>query len=540
MHDVAIVGSGVAGVGAALGFAARGVRPLMLDVGTLPDQRPPITENLYAWRAAHDAFELMVGDDLFGLGNLLAPRDRQLPAKLLAPRMAWIIRDADSLGPVTSAGFTPIQSFAMGGLANAWGAGLYRYQSRDLAGIPLETADLDPFYDALTREIGIAGADDDLTPYFGSALGLGPPLRLSRNAARVLGAYERRRGELQTGGFHLGRPRLAVTAGSAATSRESSATSADAGASAYANLEFWQPDLPHLYTPRRSLERLRTSGAVEYRPGLRVEHFEEIPDGVRVQCREVASGGSTSFEARALVLAAGPINSARLVLASRRDVTSELPLLDNPAVQVPLVVPAALGEGLEQDAFGLTQLNLIYDAADGELYQASLLEITAPARAEFFPRFPLAARSALVFVRHFLPALMVMQVFYPLGPEHAARLRVDTNGRVHIRAGAPARAANVLPAILRALRRLGVFGFARLGDATAFGMGVHYAGTLPMSERPEPYQCDPSGALAGWRRVYVADGACLGRLAAKNSSFTVMANAMRIADALGVRLGSGA
>ncbi len=566
MHDVAIVGSGVAGVGAALGFAGRGVRPLILDVGVLPEPHAPIAENLYAWRAAHDAFELMVGDDLSALANQLLPPARQLPAKLAAPRMAWVVRDAESLGPIESTGFLPIQSFASGGLANAWGAGLYRYGARDLDGIPLRPADLAPFYDALTREIGITGSDDDLAPYFGSTAGLAPPLRLSRNAARVLRSYERRRDELRTRGVHLGRPRLAVTASfapdgggahadaaasgglassgaasaGAASAAGTSAGGARSGGGPYANLEFWEPDLPHVYTPRRTLDRLRATGAVEYRPGVRVERFVEADDRVQVLGREVASGAPLRFDARTLVLAAGPINSARLALVSRRDVTTALPLLDNPAVQVPLILPAALGDGLETDGFGLTQLNLVHHAPDGALYQASLLEITSPARAEFFSRFPLAARSSLVFVRHFLPAMMVMQLFYPLAREHAARLRVDAEGRVHIAAGTPFRNPDVLPAILRALRRLGVFGFARLGDATAFGMGLHYAGPLPMSDTPGPYRCDRHGALAGWRRVYVADGACLGRLAAKNSSFTVMANAMRIADALAARLGARA
>ena len=63
------------------------------------------------------------------------------------------------------------------------------------------------------------------------------------------------------------------------------------------------------------------------------------------------------------------------------------------------------------------------------------------------------------------------------------------------------------------------------------GHAIHYAGTLPMAETPARYQCDPAGKLAGAHRVYIADSACFSALPAKNMSFGMMANAMRIATA---------
>jgi choline dehydrogenase-like flavoprotein len=41
------------------------------------------------------------------------------------------------------------------------------------------------------------------------------------------------------------------------------------------------------------------------------------------------------------------------------------------------------------------------------------------------------------------------------------------------------------------------------------------------------------GRLFGTRLVFVADGACFAALPAKNLTFTIMANAMRIATKLG-------
>ena len=64
------------------------------------------------------------------------------------------------------------------------------------------------------------------------------------------------------------------------------------------------------------------------------------------------------------------------------------------------------------------------------------------------------------------------------------------------------------------------------------GTSLHYAGTLPMRTAPGPYETDRLGLLHGNLRVHIADGACFSDLPAKNLTFTIMANAMRIASEL--------
>ena len=80
------------------------------------------------------------------------------------------------------------------------------------------------------------------------------------------------------------------------------------------------------------------------------------------------------------------------------------------------------------------------------------------------------------------------------------------------------------------LRKIGFSTAAALCQYPPMGSGIHYAGTLPMREFPDRYQLYPDGRLHGARRIYVADGACFPRLPAKNLTFTIMANAMRIAS----------
>ena len=197
------------------------------------------------------------------------------------------------------------------------------------------------------------------------------------------------------------------------------------------------------------------------------------------------------------------------------------------------MLPASIGRALDAHAFGLTQLNLIWEAeAFGCRAQGSFLELTSPLRAEFFGRFPLSARANLGLVRDLLPAMLLLQLFFPGSAQPPARLSLKEGGALRIAGHPNAIEVKKLGGLLGALRSLGLWTLPMLIQKPVTGHAIHYAGTLPMAETPARYQCDPTGKLAGARRVYIADSACFAALPAKNMSFGMMANAMRIATAV--------
>jgi choline dehydrogenase-like flavoprotein len=513
-----IIGSGAAGTAAALALVRLGIRPTMLDVGRSdPGAGTKVQGNLYDYRKQHDTFDLFIGEGFQGVSDVL--KDEVGVAKLNAPNMAFITQDVETLSPVETIDFDPIQSFALGGLGNGWGSGLYRFTDDDLAGFPIRAADLASHFDTLTAEIGISGAEDDLAPYFGVTSGLLPPLKLSYNAEKVYASYRSKRQALVRRGVTLGRPRLGVL----------SVEKDGRAACDYSNTEFWQ-DAPYLYTPTVTLKRLIAAGQVDYRPGLLVQSWMETAEGVTVNASDIRTGQPVKFTGGALLLAAGAIGTGKIVLASQQDYETALPLLENPAVQIPFVLPTSIGRALDTHVFGLTQLNLIWESdAFGCRTQGSFLELTSPMRAEFFGRFPLSARANLRLVHDMLPAMLLMQLYLPGSAQPPARIVLKEGGVLRIEGHPNAAEVEKLSGLLAALRSLGLWTLPMLVQKSATGHAIHYAGTLPMSEAPARYQCDPAGKLAGTRRVYIADSACFSALPAKNMSFGMMANAMRVA-----------
>jgi choline dehydrogenase-like flavoprotein len=528
MFDVLIVGSGVSGVAAALRLAEKGVKSCMVDVGLTPKPEIRIEENLYAYRRNHDTFAVMVGENFEGLSHL-GREGPSLPAKLASPLMRYITASAQAFSPLNTSVFDVVQSFCQGGLASAWGAGLYRYGDRDLAGFPIDSRDLAPYFDLLTEEIGISGANDDLVPYFGQEKFLQKPLKTSANASRIMRKYVKIRQKLNEEGVYIGRPRLGVL-----TEEMDGRGMCD-----YSNLEFWQPALSHIYSPVMTLDKLLRSEQLSYRPGLLVKGWSREDTGLVVHAQGMDNGETIDFRCKKLILAAGAVGSARLVLQTKKDTKTELMLLDNPALQFPFVLPSRIGTKLEEDAFGLTQLNIVLDSPKFEnILQGSLLEVTSPSRAEFFHHFPWTGQDNLRLIRDVLPALMVLQLFLPADASNAAKVRLTESGVLDVQAESDRINPDLIKGILKTFRRLGAYSLPSMVVQVPKGQSIHYAGTLPMkTESRDGYTCDRNGRLRGEPDIYVADGSTFPVLAAKNYSLTLMANAMRIADEVMERLG---
>jgi len=525
-YDIVIVGSGPAGAAAALGLSEHNIKPAMLDVGYEPENIKQIEGNFYDFRKNNPTFDIMIGNNYEGLFNILTNKPNLV--KLIPPMMKYITKDTEVLSPLRGNGFRGIQSFALGGLANAWGAGLYRYKDYELKNLPVKETELALFYDKLTREIGISGENDDLTPFFGSTEYLLKPLNLSSKASQLLLTYTKHKKKFNETGLFLGKPRLGIL----------SENYNDRNGCNYNNLEFWQPNLSHIYTPAFTIKKLIKEDKIIYHKRILVKSWARENDYIIVNAINTDDNSHLSFKCKKLILAAGPLNTARIILGSKKDFDTELQLLDNPAIQFPLVFPSFIGKKIEKDAFGLTQLNLCFNSPKNDLLlQGSFLEITSPARAEFYSHFPLSAKANLNMISMFLPAMLVFQLFFPADNKTSHRLKLNKNHELEAFANPYNVNKNLINEFARYLRMFNVFTHSSIITYPPPGHGVHYAGTIPMVNNPaNSYECSKFGELFKEPDIYIVDGSLFPYLPAKNYSFTVMANSMRIADYISKRI----
>ncbi len=512
--DIVIVGSGPGAAFAAYG--ARGRRILMLDVGFDARRAPDLSDNLYELRKrAEDLFPSLIGEHFESLHNL---SHRPISLKLKSPYMSYIVRDWMRLSPVASKAFEGVISLAKGGLANGWGAGVYRFTDRDLSGFPIGADDLRPFYDELTTHIGISGSNDDLEPYFDHDERLQPPLKLAPFFEEMLAGYRRRIALFRAAGVTLGRPRLAVL------------TLPHNGREPYAyrNLEFFQPHDPAIYTPAYTVEEMIRDKALEYRDRRLVLRYRERDDGVEVLARNLETGAEETYLARKLLLGAGALNTARIVLESNADYETRLPVLDNPMECLPLFRLSRIGEALPVHDTSLAQLNLIADGA-GEPLQGTLYGTTGPLRSDVLGSLPLSFRANMAWTKYLAPAMGLLMLFHPGREAAGSYVRLRPSGELEIEF--ERQPLDAVERLIPLFRRIGFLSHPALIQRPGMGAGLHFSGTLPMRTNPGRYETDRSCLLGGSKRVYVVDGGCFSRLPAKNLTFTIMANALRVGRA---------
>ena len=517
MFDAIIVGSGPAGVSAAYQLRSRNV--LLIDAGLrAPKDRLP-EGNIYDLREKNtDLSPFLLGNKYESLVNLDRP---PTSSKLKAPLMRFVTEKPAAAKADTFDGFELVSSYAAGGLANAWGAGVFRFSDRDLVCFPIKASELDPYYSELDSITGISGRNDDLARYFGECQNLHEPLPLSPLSETFLRNYSKRKANLNQKGIWLGRCRSAVI------------THDLDSRSAYRSevKDFFEPNLSSNYNPSFTLDKLIANNEITYRSGFLVERYEETPVGVRVFARTLDGQSEEIFEGRSLILAAGTANTTRMVLASNKDYESKLPFLDNPVTFMPLIYPFRIGAALPTHFYPGAELILMYDGARAkEPILGSFYGLSGPLRTDLLVEFPLSMTGNRIATKYLVPALAMLQLFYPDDPSPETTIQLKAGDNIHI-TSKRSRIRALEGYLLRELFKLGFIGLPNLCQMPPPGSSIHYAGSLPMRDSPRgKYECNSQGLLSGTRSVYIADGASFSRLPSKNLTYTIMANAMRIAD----------
>ncbi len=527
MRQVLIVGSGASGVHAAQTLLEKGCRVAMVDVGI--GMPPPVRP----------------ADDLNGLkANLEDPADYFLGAQYQSlilpdfgseyygfpPNKEYIFEQPEQFR-YRAKGFSPLVSFAAGGLAEAWTGGSYPFHDEELRLFPFGYKELGPYYGKVARRIGITGVEDDMARFFPLHDGLMEPLDLDDHSAVLLSAYAARRDSLNRDlGCYLGRARLA-------------ALSRDFGERKrcdYTGRCLWGCPRGSIYTPSMTLADCRRHPDFDYHHGLYAMHFR-FTDGGRIRtlvARSTTDGSLHEFEAEALVLAAGTLSSARIFLESIRQNSGEslklTGLMDNRQVLMPFVNLRMLGRQFNPRSYQYHQLAFGLTGSDPMEYVHGL--VTTLKTALIHPvvqNMPLDLGGAVAMFRDVHAALGLVNInFHDFRREENYLALEDGKLVIHYQPdpAEPDRVHRTSEKFRKILRKLGCVAPPGMTHLRPMGASVHYAGAIPMSADRKPLTCSPHGQSHDFENLYFADGTSFPALPAKNLTFTLMANATRIAE----------
>ncbi len=516
-----VIGSGPAGVAAATALLARGADVLMVDVGEeLEPARAARRDRMgdaapSEWQ--RDDVEAVTAPPPAESPRTMRPYGSDLPLRIPASAGDWSgLRNEIPVRP----------SFAKGGLSNGWGASVLPYRDEDLGDWPIRAADLAPHYSAVSSIIGLAARRDDLAALFPAFQPAGErPLPMSTQAQRLLDRFERRRAELAALGAVAGQSWQAVAGGCR-------------------RCAMCLHGCPYrlIFNASDVVDRLRAAPGFTYRPDACAIRFEETGDGVQLWTR-AADGTVSTLRCDRLFVAAGVLPTALLVLDSLDEPNYPLRLKDSRHFFVPMLHRwAADPDPATEPRHTLAQLFVeivdprvcentvhvqLYTHNDG--FALDMRKRFGALAGAFDPMVATLSRR-LIVAQAFLHSHVSPWIMIAMRREDG-RPRIDVVRSERAVVGATlSRVRRRLARIARSVDLVPLTAFAHMG---APGSSFHCGGTFPMHESPRQLQTDVLGRPAGLERVHIVDASVFPSIPATTITFSVMANAHRIAtDAL--------
>ena len=518
-----VIGSGPAGVSCAWALLKKGLAVTMLDAGKeLEPERQAVVNRMRATPAA----QWSQADVRAIKGNMAASASGVARKLVYGSEFPYESPDAQLQSESKQVDCCP--SYARGGFSNVWGAAVLPFLQRDINDWPIGVRDLAPYYRDVLSFMDVAAGRDELEPNFPLYGPTRPPLKPSAQATALLGQLRRNKSALDARGVAFGASRVAVR----------SSANGNGDGCTYCGLCMYGCPSGCIYNAADTLKRLRENPRFTYIPNVVVHRLDEVNGNVDIHTSTCKFTGSHAY------LACGVLSSTRILLSSLDAYDSPVTLRDSQYFIFPLFRHRGTAGVETEKLFTLSQVFL-------ELFDPSVSRNTVHLQVYTYnDLYPGVLRKALGFayrwlrplVERALGRLLVVQGYLHSTHSPTVAIRLErserqSHGKLVLEGKSPPAARQTVAAVCRKLlscqRYLGAVPVPQMLLLAGPGRGFHCGGTFPMRTAPGRLETDSLGRPAGWRHVHVADATIFPSIPAAPITYTVMANAHRIATAHG-------
>jgi choline dehydrogenase-like flavoprotein len=533
MEKIVIVGSGASAAHFALSVLKKGYEVVMLDVGRA---RPPAVNP---------------DDTLNGLkNNLNDPVSYFLGERFEAvvhpgsegeyyafpPNKSYVFSKPTAF-KFKAQGFEPLLSFAQGGLAETWTGGVYPLNDLELKHFPFDYSDIEPYFNEIAKRIGITGCKDDLARFYPVHENLMEPLRLDEHSELLIKSYEKQKSYLNNNlRCYMGRARVATL----------NADYGDRKGCSYTGRCLWGCPSGAFYTPSLTLNECKSYSNFTYVPNMYVSHlkFDSNNNVKSVVAESLIDEGTHEITADTFVLGAGTLSSSKIFMDSVLKKTGEVltlsGLMDNRQILIPFINLNMIGKKYDPETYQYHQLAMgIEGEASGEYFHALITTLKTALVHPIIQNVALDLRTSLRIFRNVRAGLGIVNLNFADSRRNSSYLTLqkdEQSGRSRLFisytpiANEKAVMDGAVRTVTKSLRKLGCIVPPGMKHIRPMGASVHYAGTIPMSMSSKPLTTSPYCKSHDFKNLYFVDGTTFPALPAKNLTFSLMANAARVAD----------
>ncbi|MFX0137404.1 MAG: GMC oxidoreductase [Candidatus Hodarchaeota archaeon] len=533
MEKVIIVGSGASGVHFAQSLLQKKYQVIMLDVGyKRTEMLNPDNSFADLKYNLNDPVEYFLGKNF---ESVIYP-DNESEYYGFPPNKNYVFQKPKQFS-YQSSGFSPLFSFARGGLAEVWTGGVYPLNDGELSDFPFSYRDILPYYNESARRIGVSGAKDDLSSFLPFHDNIMEPLSLDEHSALILSKYKEKKFYLNKKlKCYLGRSRIATL--SEDLDKRKVCT--------YSGRCLWGCPSGALYTPSMTLKACINHPNFKYIPNMYITHFQFNSKRriTHVMANYLKNGQQQIFSLDKLVLAAGTLATSKIFLESIFKNTGEIirlnGLMDNRQVLVPFVNLKMAGKPYHPESYQYHQIAMGFESENPKEYiHGQLTTLKSALIHPIIQNIPFDLKSSIFVFRNLHSALGVINLNF-------SDFRRDTNYVTLVKeknVSNPKLLINYEPMInesgflkktiktlKKAILKLGCVVPPGMVYIRPMGASVHYSGTIPMTRSCTQFTTSENCQSHDFENLFIVDGTTFPFLPAKNLTFSLMANAIRIAD----------
>ncbi len=516
---IVIVGSGLAALSAARALVNRGIKPVLWDVGRAEDEEKAFLVKEMALQkpdewAALSKSRLFVNSTVTG---------KTIPRKL-AFGSDYFYGASTAFAKVEHDGSIPPFSYATGGFSVGWGASVLPPDDSDIGDWPIKTSDLAPYYIQVLSQLPYSAGEDGLSKKFPLYSQCAAPLELAAGNKQLMDDLK-----AGSGSYLFGQARLLTRAH----------TENGLSGCQYCGQCMSGCVYDSIYKSSQTLDALLRQNKIEYKRGIFVDSLRERDGRVEVSVLEAGANPATYTFDR-VVIAAGAVNSTRIMLKSKSLYGQNIPLLATNGFVVPML-------RLRRLKGGWPNINT---------QPAIFLEYKADQLSNHWIHSQLSIPNDLVYAlfgvrenkkdltsrlkRRMLEHIVIANC--NLHSDHSNRYSLalkKEGGHTVLHStlqalATTAKAHKVAKDKLATIgRMLGWYMLKSKAQHSFKGGGFHVGGTMPMRFHPESeLDTDLLGCPKGLTRVHIVDSSILPSLPGTTIGLVAMANAYRIATQL--------
>ncbi|MBT6439767.1 MAG: GMC family oxidoreductase [Flavobacteriales bacterium] len=525
MH-VAVVGSGPAGYFCAKALSARGIKVTILDVGKeLKAERQDQVNMLAATPRNQWPPEI---------ARILSENptisSKGLPRKLLFGS-DYAYQHSHPFYPCDNPNMTPSASFAKGGFSNLWGGSALPASDCDIKDWPIKRNDLEPFYKKVMQILPLSGGEGNLEDEFPSwkeTLGKLQPGSQQQQLLKDLSASKK---WLHDRGILYGEARLAI---------HSSPSAHSPGCN---SCGFCLSGCPQnaVFNTSGVLDDLCRNHKVEYKPNRIVHRVQDDGSKVTITLSNENSGERCKESYDAVFLAAGVINTTRILLTSKEIYNQTVTLNDSQKFILPVLRLNADKDALADEKVTFSRVFIeakMKDKSDHWVHvQLSPINDMFLKALKIDPFAPKTLRCKLLS-----PLLKrTMIALCGLHSDHSDKINLKLiptnsvdNPILHIREALSPKGKQMAWWTAKRLFTLGMRArtmFIPYPQIYEPGAASHCGGSFPMRKEPKEYlDSDVFGRVFGWKNVYAVDSSIFPSIPGTTIALNIMANAYRIGE----------